>query len=241
MPTNDLERLRNEYQRRDNDTSLSSKYSCFDLANLFLIQQRQRVLVKLLKAAGLPDLAGRNTLEIGCGSGAVLCEYLAIGADGSHLFGIDLILSRLKSAQKRLPGLRFTCADGGRLPFKDRSFDLVLQYTVFSSILDLDLRRVIATEMLRVLKPAGLILWYDFWFNPMNPQTRGLRLAEVKSLFPTCDCRFRRITLAPPISRVLAPRSWLLCQLLERFKILNTHYLGIIRDVNRTRSHVEAV
>jgi len=35
--------------------------------------------------------------------------------------------------------------------------------------------------------------------------------------------------LAPPLTRLLAPRSFLLCSLLEDLFILNTHYLGVIR------------
>ena len=38
------------------------------------------------------------------------------------------------------------------LAFHNDSFDLVLQFTVYSSILDLNMKEVLAREMLRVLK-----------------------------------------------------------------------------------------
>jgi hypothetical protein len=90
----------------------------------------------------------------------------------------------------------------------------------------------IASEMLRVVSEKGLILWYDFWLNPTNPQTRGIRPAEIKQLFPGCNYEFLRITLAPPIARRLAPISWGLCLFLESIKILNTHYLVAIRQTH---------
>lgn len=40
--------------------------------------------------------------------------------------------------------------------------------------------------------------------------------------------KFRRITLAPPIARMVAPRAYWLASLLEQCKVLNTHMLGII-------------
>jgi hypothetical protein len=86
-----------------------------------------------------------------------------------------------------------------------------------------------AQELLRVTRPGGMILWYDFWLNPSNPQTRGIRPAEIKRLFPGCTFRFERITLAPPLARRLVPLSWGLSLLLEGVKIFNTHYLVAIR------------
>jgi len=124
--------------------------------------------------------------------------------------------------------------------------------TAISSILDSEIRRNICADMLRVLrspdpasgKPGGLILWYDFWLNPTNPQTRGVRFLLTIyhlpftiycSLFPNCHYEFHRITLAPPLARRVVPVSWILAYGLERLKIFNsvpfgdTHYLVAIR------------
>ncbi|MDI6792500.1 MAG: hypothetical protein QME81_06490 [bacterium] len=46
------------------------------------------------------------------------------------------------------------------------------------------MRQRIASEMLRVLKPDG-ILWYDFHMdNPKNTDVKGVKKKEVKQLFP---------------------------------------------------------
>jgi len=169
-------------------------------------------------------------LEVGCGPGGILLEYLSYGAVPEALHGVDLLPNPLREAHAHLPHLPLTCADGRYLPYATGTFDLVLQYTVFSSVLDDVIKAKLAREMLRVLRdPEGMILWYDFWLNPTNPQTQGIRPAEIHHLFPDCQFEFHRITLAPPLARRLAPVSWSVCHLLEKLRVFNTHYLVAIR------------
>ena len=74
--------------------------------------------------------------------------------------------------------------NAARLALPNDFFDVVLQSTVFTSILDRSLQHAIAVEMLRVLKPDGFILWYDFrWNNPRNPDVRGIQAQEISELF----------------------------------------------------------
>jgi len=207
-PPDDRSRLRAEYADRARRFAGSDAYSIFNHANLFAIQSRQRVVVNALRQQGLTNLSGLRILEMGCGGGGVLVEYLGLGASPRNLYGIDLLPERLPHALFRLPASNLANADGVNLPFPVGAFDLVLQYTAISSILDSNLRRAICADMLRVTRPGGLILSYDFWLNPTNPQTRGIRPAEIKRLFPNCRYQFRKITLAPPIARKLASVSW---------------------------------
>lgn len=196
---------------------------------LFIIQQRQRALIRLLRRTGFAQLAEQRILEVGCGAGGVLREWLWLGARPARLHGVELLDWRLREARAATPHLPLLNADAQHLPYADNSFDIVAQFTVFSSILADEVRRQVAAEMRRVLRPSGLIIWYDFWLNPRNRQTRGLRPHEVRQLFPDCRCDFQRITLAPPITRRLAPHSWLGCYLLEQARIFNTHFLAAIR------------
>ena len=229
----DLDRLRAEYLRREQRFAGQDIYTLFNLANLFIVQQRQRAVLALLRREGFYPLAKRRILEVGCGAGGVLHEFLSFGADPQYLYGVDLLDWRVTKAKALSPHLPLACADGQDLPYPDGCFDLVLQYTVFTSILDDNVKRRIAQEMRRVLKPNGLILWYDYWLNPANPNAKGIRPTEVRALFPGACFSFHRITLAPPITRRLASRSWLACYVLERLRILNTHYLVAIRSVGK--------
>ena len=223
------QRLHQVYAERAERRGGNAAYSLGDPAHLFTIQGRQRAIVRRLGREGLWPLAGRDILEVGCGSGGVLLELLSYGADAARLHGTDLLAERVAAAHRRLPHVAVTCADGGRLPYGDESFDLLLQFTMFSSILDQALCYTVANEMRRVLKPGGLILWYDFWLNPLNRHTRGIRPPEIRGYFPNSQYSFERITLAPPLSRRLVPLSWAGAVALEAMGLFNTHYLAAIR------------
>ena len=69
----------------------------------------------------------------------------------------------------------------------------------------------------------------DYVDNPRNPDVRAVSATEVTRLFPQCRVRLRRVTLAPPLARLLAPRAPTLCALLNLVPPLRTHYLGVIR------------
>ncbi|MBC7185755.1 MAG: class I SAM-dependent methyltransferase [Calditrichaeota bacterium] len=228
----DLDRLRAEYADRDRRLAGSDIYSLFNPAHLFMTQQRQRVTLKTLRRFGFYPLDRYRILEIGCGRGGVLLEYLGFGATPAHVHGIDLLEDRVAEAHARMPSLALSCADGQHLPYRDCSFDLVMQYTAFSSILDDTVKTNIAREMLRVLRPDGAIIWYDYWLNPTNRQAHGIRPAEIRRLFPGCEYRFQRITLAPPVTRKLIVLSWIICAILEKIVFLNTHYFAIIRRIS---------
>jgi ubiquinone/menaquinone biosynthesis C-methylase UbiE len=233
----DIIRLRQEYQRRSERFADQDIYSHMNPSNLFMVQGRQRAVLRLLKKYKVHTLNNQRIIEIGCGSGGVIAEYLTWGAAPNNLYGFDLLFNRLRDASNILPHLSWICANGQNIPYKSGAFDIALQYTAFSSILDDDIKRQVAAEMVRVLKPGGIIIWYDFWLNPTNRQTKGIRKQELLSLFPKCVLEFNKITLAPPIVRRIVPVSWGFAYFLETVKFLNTHYLVVIRQ--ETKSDAE--
>lgn len=230
---NDLDRLRQEYESRKIRLLGKNYYSLENPTYAFTIQQRHKALSMLLGPNGINSLYGTRVLEIGCGSGGVLAEYQEFGVESTSLFGIDLLFDRLLQAHEYLPCAPIINADGQFLPFQADSFDMVLQYTAFSSILDDAIKQKMARDMLRVLRPDGRIIWYDFWWNPVNRQTRGIRPREIKALFPGCGLDFNKITLAPPIARRIVPLSQKLAGFLESIKIFNSHFLVLIKKESK--------
>jgi hypothetical protein len=69
---------------------------------------------------------------------------------------------------------------------------------------------------------------YDFRINPLNPDTRGLGRRELRALFPGHGIEARTVTLAPPIARLVAPRSYGLAAALQALMPLRTHLLAFI-------------
>jgi ubiquinone/menaquinone biosynthesis C-methylase UbiE len=170
---------------------------------------------------------------VGCGSGeGLLTTFEEFGIERSDISAIDLSSERTAACSARFGGADIRVGDAGSLPWEDEMFDIVFQATVFTSILDQDAKQQVAKEMLRVLKPAGCIVWYDFiWDNPRNNQVKGIKLSELRTLFPETSICAKRITLAPPLARKIVPFSWSLASMLERLVVLNTHYMALVYRV----------
>jgi ubiquinone/menaquinone biosynthesis C-methylase UbiE len=226
--TAEIERIKAEYARRSRDIP-SDFYSWARPENFFMHVGTARAAIQALAHAGRFPLDRLTIADIGCGSGTWLVEFMQWGADPGRLSGIDLDAARIETARRRLPEACLFEGEASRLPWPDESFDLVTQFTTFTSILDRDLKVAIAAEMLRVLKPGGLVLWYDFRLNnPRNPNVRGIGRAELLPLFPECQTRIARLTLAPPLARTLVPISWMVASAAEKLSFLRTHYLATI-------------
>ena len=229
----ELERIAAAYERRRSDRRVpTDRYSAFNAATLLHMHSLERGMLALLKREGITDLSASRILDVGCGSGGQLRRFIDYGAQPANLAGIDLLPERIERARALNPAIAWTLGSGHELPYADASFDLVTSFVLFSSILDEALCRRIAAEMWRVLRPGGVIVCHDFAYNnPRNPAVRGFSPAAVRRVFarPWARFRFRRIVLAPPIARRLAPRAPWLADALERLTLLNTHLIATAR------------
>jgi len=222
----EVARVRSAYSRRKDH----SPYSMFDPAQMLAVQERERKLLFLLAQHGRGSLATTKVLEIGCGNGFWLREFVKWGARPENLSGVDLLPERIAEAKRLCPSrMTLNCQNATELQASDGTFDIVLQSTVFTSILDSKMKQQIAGHMLRLLNANGLIVWYDFCFNnPANPDVRAVRKKEILELFPGCRIYLEKVTLAPPLARRLVRISLCLYRTLSIVKPLCTHYLGII-------------
>jgi SAM-dependent methyltransferase len=199
-------------------------------AGRYLFQDREREVLALLERHALLPLARARILDVGCGTGKWLRDLITWGAEPENVYGVELLAASAARARRlTAPAVTIACASATDLAFPDHSFDLVIQATVFSSILDRPMRQRIAAEMLRVLRPGGLVLWYDLVLpNPWNAETRPIGRREIQDLFPGCRHELKRVTLLAPVVRQLAPQSWLGCYLLGAIPMLRSHYLGAL-------------
>src|SRR5438128_205522 len=220
-------RIRTAYAKRQRD---DVRYSWFSPGYLFFMQERERRLLTLLRQHGFTLLDTYKILEIGCGTGYWLREFIKWGARPENITGIDLLVDRVTEARYVCPeAVNIVYGNAAALAFPDATFDLVVQSTVFTSVLDASMKQQMASEMLRVVKDDGFILWYDYHVNnPWNQDVRGVKRREISQLFPGCRIKLQRLTLVPPLVRLLAPYSWLACYVLGKMPWLCTHYLGLI-------------
>jgi SAM-dependent methyltransferase len=190
-------------------------------------QERERGLIACLNASGLIPVANKRVLEIGCGTGANLIELIRLGFRPENLVGNDLLEERLVQARIRLPqSVILMRGDASEIDFGLGDFDVVLQSTVFTSILDTDFQRRLASRMWALLKPGGGVLWYDFVYdNPSNPDVRGVPLRRIRHLFPEGVFVVQRVTLAPPIGRPLCRLAPGLYPIVNAIPLLRSHLL----------------
>lgn len=189
------------------------------------LERRDRLIDQWL-ATSLPGkLESIRVLDIGCGAGDDLRRWVARGVRPEHACGIDLVPERVARAREAAPALDVRCGSAASLPWPDQSFEVVTQSTAFSSMPSPTLRRAVAAEIQRVLAPRGVVIWYDFWINPTNRDTVSQRLSDVRALFPGFRLQAHRVTLAPPLSRPIAPRFPGLARALSAVPFLCSHNL----------------
>ena len=117
------------------------------------------------RTATQADLSGKRVLEVSCGRGGG-ASYLVRTLGPASYTGLDLNPNGIEFCKKRhdLPGLDFVQGNAEDLPFRDQSFDAVLN--VEASHLYLQFPRFLA-EVARVLRPGG-----DFLYTDVRPRAR---------------------------------------------------------------------
>lgn len=229
--------LISEYERRDRTVS-HSLYAHHNPSHLLMIHARERASLHLLRKEGVFPRAGTPCLEVGYGRLGALGSLISWGVRESDLHGIEMDPRRAAVAQAALPGADLRVGDARNMPWADGTFALVVTWTVFSSILNDGARKAVAAEIVRVLKPGGAVLYYDFaWNNPRNPNVRGVSGREVQKIFAGLKGSIRSATLAPPLARVVAPRSWLIATALDCIPFLRSHRVAVlVKNSQRTTS-----
>jgi ubiquinone/menaquinone biosynthesis C-methylase UbiE len=197
-------------------------------ADLLWLHQRERLLLSRLRAHCPDALSELDVLDVGCGVGGELLRLVAHGADPGRMHGVDLDEDRIRSARERLPAADLRVGDARRLPYATGAMDVVVQFTMLSSICDGSDRAAAAQEMTRVTRPGGVTISYDFWINPFNSHTRPVTRRELRRLFPQHRIEAHAVTLAPPLARAVCGRSFGAATALQSLPFLRTHVLAFI-------------
>lgn len=110
--------------------------------------------------------AGREVLDVGCGTGLTLRQIAPIA---KRAIGVDVSESMLEHARAR--GFDVVQASVTKLPFEDQSFDLVYSFKVLPHVRDIE--RAL-TELSRVTRSGGTLM-LEF-YNPLSLRYLAKRL-----------------------------------------------------------------
>lgn len=112
----------------------------------------QQKLAAIKKATA--GLHPKQILDIGSNSGALTAKIAKI-FPRAKMIGLDIHRESVEYAKKKYPHLKFEVADAQKLPFKNKSFDLIL---CLETIEHLVLPRKALREIKRRLKPNGTVI-----------------------------------------------------------------------------------
>ena len=158
----------------------------------------QQVAIRNAYLDRLGDLTGRRVLDVGCGTGVATRDLARRARASGSVVGIDptpafVEVAQRLSAEQGISNSVFQVADGGALPFADRTFDLVAAVTVLSH---LPHRDAVLREMIRVCRPAGAFLIVDgeFVANQLEHPDRAItqRIVEAWRATTVDDPRLMR-------------------------------------------------
>jgi ubiquinone/menaquinone biosynthesis C-methylase UbiE len=225
---NEADRIARAYQ--DLQSRAGSRWDLANRGNQAILSERRRLTRRALEQAGWIPLGRRRVLEVGSGGGSELAWLRQLGGDPTRLVGVDLLEDRVASARQAYPELDFRQGNAEHLEFPDASFDVVMALTVFSSIFDEAMAANVASEIVRVLRPGGALLWYDVRYDSVsNRNVHAVTAARLRALLPRLEGRLQTVTLLPPLARRLGPLTGAAYPVLVRVPPLRSHIFALLR------------
>lgn len=183
-----------------------------------------------------PELAGKDVLDFGCGSGTL--SLLAAEAGAGSVIGIDLNPALIAQAREIAANHQFIAqpqffvsGDSKRIDLPDNSVDVILCFDVLEHILDYC---EIIAEWRRVLRVGGRVfIWWVPWLNPYGHHIESL------VPLPWAHVVFSEQTLIATCARIydlpeFKPRWWDLDQSGHK-KPNKWRSLDRLPDLNRLR------
>ncbi len=219
----EAEKIKGRYEKRRKNDAGKNENAVF-IENV--IKERETVYSKIIKEH-FSETDKVKFIEIGAGEGANIDFFRSLKIKDENIVAAELLPERAAKLREKYPQITVAEGDALQLNFEN-SFDIVFQSLVFTSILDDDFKKSLTHKMWDMLKPGGIILWYDFKFNnPTNKDVKGVTKAEIKQLFPSVnEIDFYNVTLAPPVGRRVGSMYEFVNSV---FPFLRTHLIAVIK------------
>jgi SAM-dependent methyltransferase len=128
---------------------------------------------------------GKRILDVGSGTGTAEVSLARLRLSQMHLFGVDLLIDRVREAHKATRGINarvgYAAADACKLPFADSAFDSTYCVAVLQHIRDLG---GALAEIGRVTRPGGRVLIVEpdnaarYWFSSVQSGMDAFELSR---------------------------------------------------------------
>lgn len=191
---------------------------------------RNRVLDELNRSTG-----GRaaTVLDLGCGTGDLASHASSAGLQLSWT-GLDLRPDAIDIARTRNPTADFLVGSADEIPLPDESVDVVVAQVLFSSLPSTSLEQAVASDVGRVLRSGGWLIWMDMRYsNPSNDAVHGLSRQRIEGLFPGWRAELTTAGLIPALARALGRSAPVTYPILTRVPFLRSHIVGrLLRPAN---------
>ena len=123
---------------------------------------RRQVIPPISRFLKSENIKTPRILDVACGTGRTL-KQLSTAHPTAHYYGLDLSPYYLKSARRLLRDrkrMSLAAENGEAMPYRDAYFDVVTSTYLFHELPRRNRRNVLG-EMLRVLRPGGLLVIED--------------------------------------------------------------------------------
>ena len=196
--------------------------------DLSIKNERDKIFHQIVNNENL-CIKNEEILDFGCGEGFVMSLFKKWGFNSNFLTGVDISQKRIALGKSKFPEFKFIHINNN-LPFKENKFSLIIISTVFSSIINSEDRKHWASEIDRVLKFNGLIIFYDMKTNnPFNQKIRKVTKDELSLLFCDYRIKIKSLTVWPHFARLVTSFSKSFYPLLTKIKFLHTHFIAELK------------
>jgi methyltransferase-like protein 6 len=152
------------------------------------------VISSLLNLSREHEVLDKTVLEVGCGVGN---NIIPIAKLGFEAYGIDIsdyaILESKKRALQENVRIELTSGSIGKLPYESNFFSFVIDRSVLTCTSP-DVITKSLDEILRVLKPGGIFMAFD-WFGINHPDLQYGRYIDNNCYRDFTFGRFKNIDL----------------------------------------------
>ncbi len=221
---NEIDRVRGVYA--DYDATGRSRRWVKDSS---IRAERTQLLGKALReVAGARPISDLSVLDLGCGSGDLWADMVSIGVDPLRITGVDVISQRLASRCSETTPVAL--ASGAALPFRPGSFDIIVLFTVLSSIRNSSMLSGLESEVRKALRPDGALVVYDMRIpSPGNRAVLPITARRLDRIFRGWTRASRSCTLLPPLARRAAPEPGWRYDFLSALPLLRSHSIAVLR------------